>query len=723
MDGYPLLKRYTAVAGLCTIGVLASPGTGAAQSPQAGLDALAQWTVLDVATGYETRSAEALARALGPGWSADAWGNVVLRTGSGTPRRVVACALDRPALAVSEIRADGYLRVHRIGRGSRHPLWDQAHEAQQVRILTAAGPVAGVVASPNGHFAQQHAADSAVVSADQLWVDVGARDASEVRALGIELLDPVTRHWPAWSYAGGVAAPDAGRRVGCAAVATVGERARAGGAPAGESWFVLSAQEVFGWVGLSALLARSAPVADVILVGPGEAAFTRGTRSAERMGNLGGVLGALGLSQVTWIAPRVEAPGALSERVQAEDAAALRTAVADAAGVSLSANAPWLAPPARAALHVPPTPARLVPAADLLRTLVELHAVPGHEWAVRRAVLEAMPPWARERALVDDVGNVIVEAGPDRDTTVFMAHMDEVGYEIESIAPNGVVTLGTRGGAVSSAWEGQTALVHIDPPGMPSVASGEGGPPTRERALAALQTEAAPPLRGVFLTRDVATRKRPSEMQAWFGLDAEGLATRGVRVGAGVTSHKEGLRLGPTRFTARALDDRAGSTALLLALRSIDPERLTHKVLFTWSVAEEGGLRGAGVMARRYGASARRIFSIDTFVSSDTPLESSHFAYAPLGAGPVLRSIENSSVSPPAERARVLRIAEAAGLPVQVGLTQGGTDGTTFTFWGAPNAGLSWPGRYSHAPGEVLDLVDLGRLAELIAAVALAPEA
>ena len=47
-------------------------------------------------------------------------------------------------------------------------------------------------------------------------------------------------------------------------------------------------------------------------------------------------------------------------------------------------------------------------------------------------------------------------------------------------------------------------------------------------------------------------------MQAWFGLDAEGLAERGVVVGMQVTSHKEGLRLGRTRYTARSLDDRAG---------------------------------------------------------------------------------------------------------------------------------------------------------------------
>jgi putative aminopeptidase FrvX len=88
----------------------------------------------------------------------------------------------------------------------------------------------------------------------------------------------------------------------------------------------------------------------------------------------------------------------------------------------------------------------------------------------------------------------------------------------------------------------------------------------------------------------------------------------------------------------------------------------------------------------------------------------------------VLRAIENSSVSPDRERARVWYAVGAANIPVQMGLTQGGTDGTRFTFWGAPNQGLSWPGRYSHSPGEVLDLRDLSALARLIVAVASAPE-
>ena len=120
------------------------------------------------------------------------------------------------------------------------------------------------------------------------------------------------------------------------------------------------------------------------------------------------------------------------------------------------------------------------------------------------------------------------------------------------------------------------------------------------------------------------------------------------------------------------------------------------------------------------GTTTRRIFSVDTFVTSDTPLESSHFAFAPLGAGPVLRVIENGGISRPEDVDRARMIAREAGVPVQLGLTQGTTDGTMFTFWGAPNMGLSWPGRYSHSPAEILDLRDVTRLGDLIQAMAIA---
>jgi len=108
-------------------------------------------------------------------------------------------------------------------------------------------------------------------------------------------------------------------------------------------------------------------------------------------------------------------------------------------------------------------------------------------------------------------------------------------------------------------------------------------------------------------------------------------------------------------------------------------------------------------------------------VSSDTPLELPTFAHVPLGAGSVLRALDDGTISSRAERERVMRAARAAGVPLQIGTTHGSTDATSFARWGAVGAGLSWPGRYSHSPAEVLDLRDLGGLARLIVAAVSAP--
>ena len=698
----------------------ALPRLAFAETTDVDLRAIASWTAVDAATGYETRIAPTLAGALGD-WHADRWGNVVTTVGSGSPHRIVACALDTPSYAVTQITAEGYLRVHRIGRGSRHPLWDQQFEAQQVRILTATGPVAGVVARFNQHFAAQHARELTPVSADDLWIDVGAESRAQVEALGIALLDPIVRHVPPWPIAGAVAGPEVGRRTGCAAVVALAAAARTA-AIQDRTTFVLSVQEGMGWVGLSSLVARSDRVDHVVVLAPGEGVRIDGDRPVKGLGAFGRILEASGLKNVRWLAPAVEQAGSHLEIVRAAEAGWLMSAAAEAIGVSVAQNMRWIAAPQPAALRVSPLDKALGDIAKVLTDLVQRHAVSGHEWSVRRAVLEALPGWARERAVVDDVGNIMVEAGPPGPATVFMAHMDEVGYVIQSIAKDGTVTLSAQGGIAASAWEGQTALVHFDPPGAPSTVSGTGNDVDARWKAQSLAATALAPLRGVFRIRSVAEQRNPGVMQAWFGLDAEGLAARGIVVGMQVTSYKEGVRLGVTRFTARALDDRAGTTALIRAINQIDPDRLSGRVIFAWSVHEEGGLRGAAAMARRLGRNTARIYSVDTFVTSDTPLESPHFAYAPLGKGPVLRAIENSSVSPDAERSRVQRAAAAARIPLQVGLTQGGTDGTTFTFWGAPNQGLSWPGRYSHSPGEVLDLRDLDMLTRLIVALATAPE-
>ncbi len=97
--------------------------TGNALAQDSVPEKLASWVALDAPTGHEHLATGPI-RAELDGWELDRAGNLTITIGAGSPHRVVACALDSFAYAVSQVTEDGYLRLHRIGSGSRHPLWD-----------------------------------------------------------------------------------------------------------------------------------------------------------------------------------------------------------------------------------------------------------------------------------------------------------------------------------------------------------------------------------------------------------------------------------------------------------------------------------------------------------------------------------------------------------------------------------------------------------------------
>ncbi|MBX9929371.1 MAG: M20/M25/M40 family metallo-hydrolase [Gemmatimonadaceae bacterium] len=657
-----------------------------AQSPEA----VASWIHLDAVPGTERETAATLSAEL-PGWRTDRWGNLTKTVGRDAPHRVVACALDYSAFVVSQITDDGYLRLRRTGAPS-HPLWNQYQEAQRVAIRTRAGRVPGVVAVFNGHFARQHVADSLASTADNLWVDIGARSRAEVEQRGIALLDPVFPDRPQWSFGAYASGPAAGLRAGCAAVA-----AAARGTPTtGTTTFVISTQRVFGWLGLSTVLAGMPAATAVAIVDAGDqkrsARVLQCTRlpAAYRALATGSLNANLGV-----FSPAVRWGGTTVETIDSTEIAAVAAWVASAAGL----DAPVA--PLRLATD---TSRRLAPRTDAYGALenrffqlADLPGVSKHEGRVRDAVMAALPAWAKARATVDSAGNVVVAAGPDRAPMAILAHLDEVGFEVARVLPNGEAELRSMGGAVLPSWESVPALLHFDVAGKA-------------------------PLRGVFLPRDEGMTRVPrAPLRAWFGLDTAALRSAGVAAGASVTAYKRAERLSGTRITGRSSDDRTGSTALLAAVQRLDPAKLTRRVYFVWTVEEETGLSGAAAFGAKYGRTLERVYSVDTFVSSDTPLESPHFAFAPLGAGAVLRGVDDGTVAVRSERERVVAIAARAGIPLQVGTTQGSTDGSAISPSGPPNLGLSWPGRYSHGPGEILDLKDLHALTRLVVAVALAP--
>jgi putative aminopeptidase len=661
-----------------------------AQAPDQGTAAAAEWIRLPAVPGAEDQLFAGLVRHLGPSWSIDRFGNLVKRAGSGSPRRVVSCGLDLPSYVVSQITSDGYLRVRRSGNAT-HPLWDQFHEAQRIAVMTRNGRVPGVVAVANGHFAQQHRADTLAATMDDLWIDVGASTAADVARAGVSLLDPLSIDRPAWTFEDFATGPGAGLRAGCAALIS----AAAGQVSSGETFFVISSQRSYNSLGLSQLLGSIGRVQLLALISDG---INEGTSPSGGRGGRGGGRGAgipargTQADAIRMIVPRVRYARSMVESIAQAELVGLRNQVIEAAGVTPSSVQSWVRTGLDTARALRRRPGVEGEIERQWMAIADLPGVAGHEQHVRAAVLAALPAWARQRAVVDSMGNVVVAMGPERDSVAYVAHMDEVGFEVTAILPDGRVSLRTRGGAVIPSWEGTPALLHFD-------------------------TEGTAPLRGVFVPRDSGRTRSPGSLTAWFGLDSAQLVSKGVKEGLSLTSYKRADRLLGSRITGRASDDRTGTTALVFAIRRINPDSLNHKVIFVWSVQEEGGLNGARFFGDRHGGNLRRVYSVDTFVSSDTPLESPHFAFVPLGNGAVLRGLDNGSLVPRAERDRIIRVARARGIPLQVGTTFGSTDGSAIQGWGPVNIGLSWPGRYSHGPAEVLDLRDVDALVRLIVAL------
>jgi putative aminopeptidase len=333
---------------------------------------------------------------------------------------------------------------------------------------------------------------------------------------------------------------------------------------------------------------------------------------------------------------------------------------------------------------------RVAEAQSVLAPLVESYGVSGAEAPVRQVVQRLLPTWAR--AETDTAGNLWVRVGQGDPVVVIVAHMDEIGYRVDSILTDGSLAIRPRGGFFPSLFEAQPALVHGDRGDIPAI----------------------------FLPRDSGyTRRAVPANRVSVGVTTRaGAESLGVQIGQTITMPKQYVRLAGTRATGRSFDDRMGCAALILALRQLDRAKLEHQVVFVFSTREEIGLEGAEAAARQLGTTPRRVHAIDTFVSADSPLELQTFAVAPLGAGAVARALDNSSITPPAYVDSLVALARARGIALQVGTTNGGNDGSVFVPFGVVDVPLGWPLRYSHSPAEVVDLKDLLSLADLVRAVA-----
>lgn len=171
----------------------------------------------------------------------DGLGSVIAKMGTTGPRIMIDAHMDELGGMVRRVNPQGFLTMQMLGG------WlDQALVDQRWVILGSKGPVLAVTGIRDIHVIPL-AERNNVYPRDSLFLDVGAKNAAEVAAMGIEPGDPIVPDSPFEVMNGsdnylGKAWDD---RVGCAILIEAMKRL-AGGHPPNQLFFVASTQEEIG---------------------------------------------------------------------------------------------------------------------------------------------------------------------------------------------------------------------------------------------------------------------------------------------------------------------------------------------------------------------------------------------------------------------------------------------------------------------------------------------
>jgi len=723
-----------------SIAVLALP-TAPAQSA-AGLQFadVGQLAEIPAVAGYEqelsSRIREQL-KALVP--KTDNLGNVYVTLGSGAPHRLLVTAIDEPGYIVSGVTPDGFLRVQRLPQVPPNSVFDLLHAAQPVWVMTRDGKrVPGVFAGLSVHLQPLRLNAPKMSDLDQMYVDIGATSSEEVRAAGVDLLDSVTLQRQRFSVGQGWAGPAVGDRFGCATLLHIADDIKTSRRP-GTTTVAFVTQQWTGGRGLNRILEEIRPD-EMIYVGrvragseadsnvarenpaPGSGVFLGLNDTANPIAfarELQAVAdkGHLPLRLVSAATPRIASsakPNSLPERFAMLGIPTLWPATAgEYASWSDAGNLTSLID---AYLDIPQPSGGIGGGSggghelSLLEALVESYGASGHEENVRKVVLNRLDSRLQKNVVADAAGNLILHLGhakPGAKTPkiLFVAHMDEIGYQVRSIEPDGRLLVDVLGGGYTEYFLGHVVLVHK------SDGTTSGG---------VLELPSAWEQPGFEWPHGPRALDEPAHVYVGTR-SAEETQKLGIKAGDWVTIPKEYRPLLGKRANARSFDDRVGCAVLIEAVRALGIELPGRDVTFVWSTEEEVGLKGAAAVAERLakeGQTPDFIFAIDTFVSSDSPLESKRFADAEIGKGFVIRAVDNSSIAPREYVQRVIQLARENNIPAQYGVTGGGNDGAVFQRYGSVDIPLGWPLRYSHSPGEVIDTRDVDALAKIIAVLA-----
>jgi len=333
---------------------------------------------------------------------------------------------------------------------------------------------------------------------------------------------------------------------------------------------------------------------------------------------------------------------------------------------------------------------------EFLKVLLTTPSPSGYESRNQRIWCDYAREYADE-VHTDAYGNAVAVLNPQGNPKVMLdGHVDEIGLMVKHIDDKGFVYFQRIGGVDSALVRGKRVDIHTSKGlvrgviGATAIHLGERGKEPK-----------VPKMHEVFVDIGAADGKA---------------AKRRVSVGDPMTFVDDFEFLDKNVAVARAFDNRAGTWAVIEALRMAKASRPKAAIYACSSIQEETGLNGAKMQVLNVKPDVA--IAVDVTHSTDTPgIDVKQHGEVKMGKGPTVSlGRENHPVL--TDRLRKVAKRKKIALQIETFSLTGGTD--AYAIWtqngGVPSAIVSIPNRYMHSTVEMVDLRDLEHTAQLLAA-------
>lgn len=340
----------------------------------------------------------------------------------------------------------------------------------------------------------------------------------------------------------------------------------------------------------------------------------------------------------------------------------------------------------------------------LLERLLAVPGLSGHEDRIRRVITSELEALGCTHQ-TDTLGNLWTTFDGEGPSVMLFTHMDQLGFVVRKIEPEGYLRLTRLGGVPERALASQEVVIS-----------------TRNGDIAGIIANKS---HHATTPEERYSVVRVGDLYVDCGFEsAKDAEAAGVQIGSPVVYAPGSFMLGDHRITAPALDDRAGCAVLVEIARALAGRDGGPTVHLAFTTQEEFNLRGALPLAERL--KPDMAIQIDLMLATDTPNMGS-LGEMRLGGGPGIslysfhgRGTLNGVIPHPAMVRLFEDTADAEGIPLQRSAQTGVLTDLSYVQLvggGVASIDVGFPLRYSHASREVVDFRDLAALRDLLVAV------